>query len=46
MQALLPMLKIPTLHCWLTVHREIRGNPLVRRVYDFPGAAIPPALAG
>jgi DNA-binding transcriptional LysR family regulator len=45
-QALLPMLKIPTLHCWLTVHREIRGNPLVRRVYDFLALAIPPALAG
>jgi hypothetical protein len=32
---LLPMLKIPPLPCWLAVHREIRGNPLVRRVYDY-----------
>jgi DNA-binding transcriptional LysR family regulator len=42
---LLPMLKIPPLPCWLAVHREIRGNRVVRRVYDFLAAAIPPALA-
>jgi DNA-binding transcriptional LysR family regulator len=41
---LLPMLKIPPLPCWLAVHREIRGNPLVRRVYDFLAEALPPAL--
>jgi DNA-binding transcriptional LysR family regulator len=41
---LLPMLKIPPLPCWLAVHREIRGNPLVRRVYDFLADALPPAL--
>jgi DNA-binding transcriptional LysR family regulator len=40
----LPMLKIPPLHCWLAVHREIRGNPVVRRVYDFLAQALPPAL--
>ena len=33
--ALLPQLAIPPLPCWLAVHREIRGNRLVRRVYDF-----------
>jgi hypothetical protein len=31
--------------CWLAVHREIRGSPAVRRVYDFLAEAIPPALA-
>ena len=44
-QALLPMLKITPLPCWLAVHREIRGNPLVRRVYDFLAEAIPRELA-
>ena len=43
-RALLPMLKIPPLPCWLAVHREIRGNPLVRRVYDFLVEALPPAI--
>jgi DNA-binding transcriptional LysR family regulator len=38
---LLPMLKIPPLPCWLAVHREIRGNPVVRRVYDFLAQALP-----
>ena len=41
---LLPMLKIPPLPCWLAVHREIRGNPLVRRVYDFLADALPAAV--
>lgn len=39
-RAVLPQLRIPPLPCWLAVHREIRGNPLVRRVYDFLGDAI------
>jgi DNA-binding transcriptional LysR family regulator len=30
----LPELRIPSLPCWLVVHREIRGNAIVRRVYD------------
>jgi DNA-binding transcriptional LysR family regulator len=38
---LLPMLKIPPLPCWLAVHREIRSNPVVRRVYDFLAQALP-----
>jgi DNA-binding transcriptional LysR family regulator len=44
-RALLPMLKIPPLPCWLAVHREIRGNPVVRRVFDFIAEAVPPLLA-
>ena len=43
--ALLPMLQIPPLPCWLAVHREIRGSRLVRRVYDFLAQAIPAELA-
>lgn len=42
---LLPMLKIPPLPCWLAVHREIRGNPVVRRVFDFLAEAVPRSLA-
>ena len=44
-RALLPMLKIPPLPCWLAVHREIRSNRVVRRVYDFLAQALPAALA-
>jgi DNA-binding transcriptional LysR family regulator len=44
-KALLPMLKIPPLPCWLAVHREIRGSRVVRRVYDYLAEAIPPLLA-
>ena len=44
-EALLPMLAIAPLPCWLAVHREIRGNRLVRRVYDFLAEAIPAELA-
>ena len=36
--------KIPPLPCWLAVHRGIRGNRVVRRVYDFLAAALPAAL--
>jgi DNA-binding transcriptional LysR family regulator len=42
--ALLPMLKIPPLPIWLTVHREIRTSRRIRAVYDFLGAAVPKAL--
>ena len=41
---LLPELAIPSLHCWLAVHREIRSNPLVRTAYDFLVEEIPRAL--
>ncbi len=40
----LPQLPIPALPCWLAVHREIRSNKLVRRVYDFLAQALPQAL--
>ena len=43
-QPLLPMLKIPPLPCWLAVHREIRSNRVVRRVYDYLAEAIPREL--
>jgi DNA-binding transcriptional LysR family regulator len=43
-KSLLPMLTIPSLPCWLAVHREIRGSRVVRRVYDFLAEAIPGAL--
>ena len=44
-QAVLPMLSVPPLPCWLAVHREIRGSALVRRVYDFLAQAIPRQLS-
>jgi DNA-binding transcriptional LysR family regulator len=40
----LPQLDIPRLPCWLAVHREIRGNPTIRRVYDFLANALREAL--
>ena len=43
-EPLLPTLAIPPLPCWLAVHREIRGNRVVRRVYDFMAEALPGAL--
>jgi DNA-binding transcriptional LysR family regulator len=42
----LPDLQIPPLPCWLVTHREIRGNPLVRRTFDFLAEQIPAALEG
>lgn len=41
-----PELALPTLPCWLAVHREIRSNPQVRTVYDFLAGELPPALRG
>ena len=41
---LLPMLKLPSLPMWLTVHREIRTNRRIRAVFDFLAAHVPPAL--
>jgi DNA-binding transcriptional LysR family regulator len=40
----LPTLKVPPLPCWLAVHREIRGNRVVRRVFDFLAEALPSRL--
>lgn len=45
LQRVLPQLKVPPLPCWLAVHREIRSNRVVRRVYDFLAARIPERLA-
>ena len=42
--AVLPMLRLPELPIWLTVHREIRTNQRIRAVYDFLAAAVPDAL--
>lgn len=42
--ALLPMLKLPELPIWLTVHREIRTSQRIRAVYDFLAQAVPDAL--
>jgi DNA-binding transcriptional LysR family regulator len=44
-ERVLPALAIPTLPCWLAVHREIRSSKTVRHVYDFLAEAIPPAIA-
>jgi DNA-binding transcriptional LysR family regulator len=41
---LLPMIKVPPLPIWLTVHREIRTNPRIRAVYDFLAQSVPKAL--
>ncbi len=41
----LPMLPLPSLPVWLTVHREIRNNGRIRAVYDFLADAVPQALA-
>lgn len=42
---ILAELRIPPLPCWLTVHREIRGNPLIRYVYDFLARRIPEVIS-
>jgi DNA-binding transcriptional LysR family regulator len=36
----LPNLTIPALPVWLTTHREIHGNPRIRRVFDFLAAQL------
>lgn len=41
---LLPMLRLPALPMWLTVHREIRSSARIRAVYDFLAQAVPGAL--
>ena len=41
---LLPALAIPSLPCWLAVHREIRSNRMVRTVFDFLARELAPAL--
>jgi DNA-binding transcriptional LysR family regulator len=44
-QRLFPALQIPPLPVWLTVHREIRGNPRIRAAYDFLAQEIREVLA-
>ena len=41
---LLPMVKVPPIPIWLTVHREIRTSRRIRAVYDFLSQAVPRAL--
>jgi DNA-binding transcriptional LysR family regulator len=40
----LPMLPLPELPIWLTVHREIRTSQRIRAVYDFLAREVPQAL--
>jgi DNA-binding transcriptional LysR family regulator len=42
--AILPLIKLPYLPIWLTVHREIRTSQRIRAVYDFLAEAVPEAL--
>lgn len=44
LKRLLPDLPITPMPVWLTVHREIRNNPRIRRVYDFLAENIAEAL--
>lgn len=44
LRPVLPALRIPPLPVWLAVHREIRANRVVRRVYDHLASAIPARL--
>ena len=37
-------LPIPPLPMWLTVHREIRTNQRIRKVFDFLAQALPPLI--
>ena len=41
----LPNFQIPDLPIWLTTHREIHGNPRIRRVYDFLATELTSNLA-
>ena len=42
--AVLPMIKVPPIPIWLTVHREIRTSRRIRAVYDFLAQTLPKAL--
>jgi DNA-binding transcriptional LysR family regulator len=44
-QVVLPQLKLPVLPIWLTVHREIKNNGLIRSVYDFLAKEVPSELS-
>ncbi|CAN5717412.1 LysR family transcriptional regulator [soil metagenome] len=45
LRRVVPQLAIPPLPCWLAVHREIRANKVVRRVYDFLAETLPVEIA-
>ena len=42
--AVLPMLSLPTLPVWLTVHRELHTGARIRAVYDFLADEVGQAL--
>lgn len=42
---MLPAMPLPPLPVWLTSHREIHGNPRIRRVFDFLAERFMPSLA-
>ncbi len=41
---ILPGLKLPELHMWLAVHREIRTSALIRAVFDYLAKSLPGCL--
>lgn len=41
---LLPMIALPVLPIWLTVHRELRTSALMRAVFDYLATEVPLAL--
>ncbi|WP_300556023.1 LysR family transcriptional regulator [Limnohabitans sp. Rim8] len=43
-QAILPMIELPVLPVWLTVHRELRTSALIRAVFDFLADEVPRSL--
>lgn len=43
-EVLAGQLKIPSLPMWLAVHREIRTNARIRRVFDYLASALPATL--
>ncbi|WP_295502317.1 LysR family transcriptional regulator [Limnohabitans sp. Rim8] len=45
-EAILPMIELPVLPIWLTVHRELRTSALMRAVFDFLADEVPLTLAG
>ncbi len=42
--AILPMIDLPVLPIWLTVHRELHTSALIRAVFDFLAHEVPLAL--
>lgn len=43
-EAILPMIALPVLPIWLTVHRELRTSALMRAVFDFLADEVPRVL--